>query len=364
MKQVVYYFILVFALICPASVVFADTNELPEPLVGQAVITGQDGSKFYFGVAGNEAIFNYDPNYLIGFSENNILQCNGVPDLKEVTGISFCYSLDRVSGAMVMNSRTVLNGLEGVEVAALYWPNSVEGDVYSTSDYLRGFYFYGNNLNKSSTSTLSGDLYTWGVRNYELNKSAQSSGDTSAYVARINQLAGEAPAVSSSSITSASGIYLQSKDAASINLQPTAADMNASPEGKIWKYSGNLTIPANRTIFYHDKGTLIVDGNLTISSSAKIVPPSGDENSNLMGIIVKGNVVLNGNNIVRAPIFSTGSISINGNNAFLYGSYIANSFNISSQRQGVRFFYDYRLDSGWPPGFRYFNMPTAKNSSQ
>lgn len=359
---------------CTVSATTAATttyNSLPEPMVGYLHATQNNGgSVYYAGMSTSEIVLNHDQNLpLMGFV-NSILAdssyCANYPPAFRPTS---CYSLENQQSLRQMTSQTRTQESDSsgtysprYEMSVLLYPdNSIVGDAYLNGD-LNNFAFYGRNLNKSSTSSLSGDYYTWGVKNYEFNKLAQSSSDTSSYIARVNQLLGEAPPVGSSALTSASGIYLQSKDVASINLSPTNADINSSPEGKVWKYAGNLTIPANKTIPYHGKGTLIVDGNLTISSGAKIIPPSGDESNNLMGIIVKGNVTLSGDNIVKAPIFATGVINVIGNNVFLYGSFIAKNFNVSS-KSGIRFFYDYRLDSGWPPGFRYFNMPTANNTS-
>jgi hypothetical protein len=262
-----------------------------------------------------------------------------------------------------MNSRTSLNGAEGIEVAALFWPeNSLQGDAYSSGNYLDNFAFYGNNLNKSKADSFSGNYYSWGVKNYEFNPEAQSYynfNESKAYNNRIAQLRTEAQSIGSEA--GGTGWYLQAKNAASFNLSNDG--IGSSPEGKVWLYNGALSIAANRTITFHGKGTLIVNGNLTLGSGVNIKLQDPNSDSEMLGIIVLGDVSVGAYSNIRAPIFATRAMTITGNNVSLYGSYVATNFNATGRR-GVRFYYDNHLDSVWPPGFRYFNMPTAKNSAQ
>ena len=369
--KILFFFGLWITLLAVPLVVLAEYYELPEPLVGQAQVTNSDGSsnKHWFGIAGNEAVLNYDPYVLLGFNEDWLKnQCNGATDLGT---IPFCFQKD-ISwnpAIEIMNSRTSIDDVPGLEIAALFWPDKIlYGDIYTTTGSdLDNFALLGRNLNKSRGDTgIAGG--TWEASSYTFNPEAQSSYSPSQkeyYTDRIKNLRTESEIVPLTNLNPTTGKwYLQAKTAAVFNNISNAAASN--PEGKVWQSNGPLTLTIS--IKYQGKGTLIVNGDLVIRSGVSICPTdgcsanSGAEDKNVLGIIVTGDVTLKGKNRIKAPIFAR-NITIEGDNVTLIGSYTAENFVVNSDRMNVRFLYDFHLESGWPPGFRWFNMPTAKNSA-
>lgn len=342
-------------------------NLLPEIMISSLKAEQSGGANIvYSGMSASEVILNYDPNPpLLGFDFENLTGgCSGFPAIFT----SICFTLTSDIVASRMNSLTEINEnftgsatdyVKKYELAALLWPNTMVGDVYANRD-LSNFALYGRNLSLSLYNSYINNP-TWNVANYSLNPQAQSSysqDQQTYYNNRIKVLRTEAQTIST--LSGVTNWYLQTPGS---NISTYQTGGNVYPEGKVWTYgTGSTNLTLSNTITYSGKGTLIVYGNLILANNAKVLPIA-ETNENLLGIIVTGNVTIQGNNKIEAPIFANGSITVSGNNATMIGSYVASDFVINN-KSGVRFFYDYRLDSGWPPGFRYFNMPTAKNSAQ
>lgn len=348
----------------------AEYYNLPEPIVG-AVTVEQNNKHVYGGYTGNEAIFNYDPNEpLLGFNQDPLItghpNCysDGIEEVNKNINNPYCYRLNQTGVMNVLTGQTYLNGMAATETAALLWPeNSIIGDAYSNSSYLNNFAFYGRNLNQSSLSNPSGTGYTWGTGSYTLNKEAQASydGNQRAYFdSRIDLLGGEGQQILAASLTSATANWYLRNASTSSSISQNGNDTTTYPEGKVWSVSGNVILPGNTTYYYSGKGTIIINGNLTLNQGTRILPRS---NSDFLGIIVLGNLKFEGRNKTQMANFTTGNININANYIDAIGSYAAQNFIVNNNRSGIRFYYDFRLDSGWPPGFRYFNMPTAKNTA-
>lgn len=269
----------------------------------------------------------------------------------------------------VMNSRTSINGTAVTETAALFYPpKTVVGDVYGSMD---NFAFWGRNLHQNGNA--SSDA-SWKTGAYTLNSAAQSAWNGTEFAkntAKIAALNGEASAVNPDIGSTRTSWYLQTPTApapatSTMISGNTVAEVSKYPEGKVWVVNGNLIINASAT--FYGKGTIIVNGNLTINSGVSISPaPTGE---NRLGFIVLGTngtngiVTISGNNKIQSSIYCPGTITVSAlnKNVELTGSFVARSFNITAAN--TRFFYDYALDSAWPPGFRFLNMPHPNEASQ
>ena len=357
-------FIVFLAFFAVYNLARAAYYNLPEPIVGDVTVTdSQTGNHRYGGFTGNEAIFNYDPSEpLLGFDSGGLMSCYllGIEEVNKNINNPYCYRLNQTGVMNILTGQTYLNGMAATETAALLWPgNSIVGDAYSNSSYLNNFAFYGRNLNQSRSPNPPGTGYTWGTGSYTLNKEAQASYDGSqrAYFdSRITLLNGEGQQISVANLTNATSWRLQ--NGSTVIDQNNTASAASYPEGKVWSVEPGNVILA-RTITYHDKGTIIINGDLTLNPDVSIVPQS---NNDFLGIIVKGKLTFSGRNKAQMANFTTGNIIISANYVDAIGSYAAQNFSVNN-RSGIRFYYDFRLDSFWPPGFRYFNMPTTKNTA-
>lgn len=364
----------------------ASYNKLPEPMIGALSAANPGGTPYYAGMSTSEIILNYDPSLpLMGFSTYTLLpdpagisdNCSKYPPV--FWGLYNCYQLENPQSLNKMVSRTRISEsgtsyppsfgyIDKYEIATLLYPkNSIVGDAYSTGNYLNNFAFYGRNLSKSSGSRL-GTGYSWGTAGYTINHEAQSSyqdAQKAYYQQRISQLASEATNVDSILLNGGSW-NLQGQV---FNNLASTVQSNQYPEGKVWRTLTRGT--ALDSIEYKGVGTLIIEttGNdVVLKRNATILPKDNDKTS-FLGIIVTGGgrLIFKGNNKIQAAVFvEDGNIGDGQtvSNISAVGSFAAKEFNFASSSTGIRFFYDYRLDNGWPPGFRYFNMPTAKNSAQ
>jgi hypothetical protein len=350
---------------------FAEVYELPEVMVGQTeVVFPSEGNLTYFGgMTGNEAIFNPDSSVLLGFGNSRLTNSSsqvpaGCYDLDFLSSPSQCFILSPGSTSIqAMVSRTSVDNNTKLETAAILYPNNlVIGDVSTDGSYLDNFAFYGRNLNQSSRSSTSGDFATWELANYTFNPQAQASYSESqkAYFDnKINNLVGEGKDVGEGVVkNNHNRWYMQSIN----GLTGGNLEANIYPEGKIWNinYGNDGVVTLRGDYKYQGIGTLVIDGNLTIFGNTSILPAG---TSDSLGIIVKGDVTIEGNVKLNAAIFATGKINISGNIVDAQGSYVAKGFDIPSARRYVRFRYDYKLDDNWPPGFRFFSMPTAANEA-
>lgn len=349
----------------------AETYELPEVMVGQTQVSfPNEGNLTYFGgMTGNEAIFNYDSSVLLGFNSARLTNsASQVPagcyDLDFLVAPSQCFILSPGSTSIqAMVSRTSVDNNTKLETAAILYPtNLVIGDVSTDGSYLDNFAFYGRNLNQSSRSSTSGDFATWELANYTFNPQAQASyseREKAYFDNKINNLVGEGKVVAEGVVKNNHNIwYLQS----SSGLTGGNLEANIYPEGKIWGIDpgndGAVTLRGDYR--YQGTGTLVIDGSLTIFGNTSILPAGASDS---LGIIVRGDVTIWGNVKLNAAVFATGTINISGNIVDAQGSYVAGGFDIPSSRRYVRFRYDYKLDDNWPPGFRFFSMPTATNEA-
>lgn len=351
----------------------ATYNNLPEIMRGQLTIeqSWNVGRRiisrtYYAGMPANEVIANYDANDLLGFRASaDFDKCSLYWPI--FPSVGSCYNLNKTSSIKNMVSQTKAEDTAVLEIAALLWPdNSIIGDAYSIGNYLNNFAFYGRNLSKSSGTKL-GSGYSWGIEKYQFNDQAQSSyshAQSAYYKNRIKQLASEASIISHPSILeSARSWYLQ-KDG---YIGTGNNSSTKYPEGEVWSVSGRTV--SLGSVAYRGVGTIIINASkeVVIKEGAEIVPA---DSQSFLGIIVRGGkLTFEGNNKIQAAVFvEDDSIKSNEgvtvDNITAIGSFAAENFDFGSNARGIRFYYDYRLDSGWPPGFRYFNMPTAKNTAQ
>jgi hypothetical protein len=352
------------------SFVLAETTALPEVMVGQAkvIFPTEPGIIVFGGMTGNEAVINYEPNINLGFKKDFMVNsATGSPpgcwDMNLALAPATCFSLDPLTTSIkTLNSRTSIDGVDKLEVATLLYPaNIIIGDAYTDGNYLNNFAFYGRNLNQSSRSSVPGDFYTWELKNYALNPQAQASFSNEQrayYNNRVNIIRGEGQEASEGSVRNNHNLwYLQGKS----NLSDNNSEADIYPEGKIWTIGSGSDGQVNLAgeYRYRGVGTLVVDGNLVVSGGSSILA-SGQSS---LGIIVTGNLTIRGNVRLNSTIFCLGTISVMGNAVDLQGSYVASNFSIANTRKNVMFRYDYKYDEGWPPGFRYFSMPTATNES-
>lgn len=288
------------------------------------------------------------------------------------------------TGMRVMISRTYFknNTNPTIETPVLYYPPiTVMGDVYGNNLDLSNFAFYGRNLGVARGVGETPTSPTWRATDYVFNPDSQSyyGGDSESwnYINnRINLLSGEAIINNASA---GKAWYLQSDE----NLNVNAYDAVKYPQGRVFKHSDpNSANPENLTLNsglsynykYHDIGTIIIDGDLIVEKGVNILKGDPSQNSisneSSLGIVVKGNVILKGNNKIEAAIFCMGASGIvfQGGGVEMRGSFVAKDFDVYSDDErtvtysGIRFYYDPKLNTNWPPGFRYFSMPSAQAS--
>lgn len=372
-----------FPVLCSAA-----NNALPEPMVGQTTVATKFGTTeqkvYYDGMGSNQVVLTTDPDAsLVEYNKTMIQACRGVEILPNPTK---CFSITGENGIPIknMSSRTKIGTKEVLEVSALFYdPSIIQGDAYGNFDSTN-FAFYGRNLSQAS-GTNNPANGSWNVANYTLNPEAQSSFKDAqlAYMEnRVLKLAGEAQRVTATALNNANHWYLQggSIDVAS----PSEADKY--PEGKTWLVTGceisgpsapSSCLKLSNTKVYHGKGTLIFLGTngsfLEMVVGSKIIPATAGENS--LGIIIAGkdgsnfsdnlgSLDFKGRNKLNAAVLTFGTIGKSGNGSVeAIGSFVANSFEGFAGNGFSHFTYDYKLDQMWPPGFRYFNMPTSKNGS-
>lgn len=301
---------------------------------------------------------------LFGFDKTTLTDCI---DDNLLGGIYNCFiSSTRNSNVKVMSSRTYVNkdpATAVMELAALYYsPNAtLSGDAYLGDIDPNNFSYWGRNLTQGSGTATNPDSF-WSVNN--ANAQASFSGDEFVkYAAKIKELQGEAASAIASHINNGPPVYLQSDN---INSAPaSSAVIDNYPNGKVWVVNGNITISSAHPVSYYGIGTIIINGNLTINSGGKI---TAADSSSKLGIIVLGNVTISGNNTVESAILAGGSsltggdFVFSGNNVNLIGSFVAKGFTNLNARSNIRFYYDRRLDSAWPPGFRDLKMPHASEN--
>lgn len=382
--------LLVGAFLLVPNIILADSYELPFIMASQNFSDANkesgtkveyDGSQFFGGMGANQVINNYfDPNQpLLGFDKVQLNECidnmvaNGV-----LPNVASCFLLTAESPIKLMTSKTEANGSNVYELASLvYSPNIIYGDAFTNNFDNNNFAFYGRHLNQSSSSSNPSNG-SWNVQNYAFNPEAQSSyssAQSSYLISRVLSLASEAQNYANSiSLRDNSDWWLQGSEI----FSGSNNEASLYPDGKVWVVKDSLVL--SRKVTIHGKGTIIFiddsDSSLTLESGARIARVSGDESSSL-GIIVAGksgasisdngaSLNLAGNNAVDAAVLVFGSINKTGTTGIFEGkgSFVANSFSGFDASNGFsKFSYDYKLEQNWPPGFRYFNMPHAENSS-
>lgn len=127
------------------------------------------------------------------------------------------------------------------------------------------------------------------------------------------------------------------------NPQGTNPD-SFPPEGRVWRVDGDLTL---RDIVFQGRGTVIVNGNLTIEGNATYDPVSVANSS--VGFIVIAGPAGSGGNIIFKPsgagiqkivgaYLATGTVSLNASGACstlpldVSGSVVANAFNVTGRK--------------------------------
>ncbi len=237
-------------------------------------------------------------------------------------------------------------------------PNIISGDVFNSNEFLKNFAFYGNNLNQSKSST-SGVGSSWKIENY--TTLSHIGGSSEVYEKIITNMQGEAQNVTADDVNLYSNWYLQGNDLSD------AANGQASTflEGKVWRLMTGLKILGNKSSHsYVGQGTIIVDRDLTLLKGTKITKSSVDNSKNNLGLIVLGNLTLEGDNILEASVYVKGNVTITGKNVKILGSVVASDFVGFDTYGRLDIRYDYKTEDKWPPGFRYLNAMTNTNSAQ
>lgn len=366
MKKVILSQIIVINIIYLVSfgVVFADPYSLPEPLVGQTEVTQTvNGSKlvFYGATSGNETVYNDDPSIdLLGFKESTIRLCMDSIIFNE--GMKSCFAKDPNTNLFqLMTGATSYNGTIGVEVAALYYSPTpyISGDANLGGMAQNSFNYYGRHLTYGTKPSVDKEE-GWSLSGNLTNPNSQailSGEEYEQYRNKIDTLKGEAQATNIPDYSGLNSWYMQGQ-----NLNDSEQrEADRYPEGKVWKKDESITIPVtiSNDIQYSGKGTLIIDRGLTINSGVSVQPKDAKSGDRL-GIIVLGDVEIGANCDITAPIFATGTITMAGSNTTMTGSFVATQFIGLVENPNVinlEFFYDPALDTAWPPGFRYLNMP-------
>lgn len=367
--------ILTFVLYYKTSFVFAEIDELPEPLVGQAEVTqsvGENDIKYYGATSGNETVYNDSTSgEPLGFMWDNeynnepnrgLINCvNGIFLLKSSES---CFHEDPSTSLFeIMTGKTYYNGAPGVEVAALfYYPDTyISGDANLGGMNQIDFNYFGRHLTYGTTGVADKEE-GWSLSGGNIvnpNAQATLSGEEyDKYIAKISIIKNEAKELYS--IDSGSW-FMQGAGLDSIVTNPSENEIDKYPEGKVWYYKGDLSL--NNIINYTGKGTIIVEGKLIINNGTKINKSNlGD---NRLGFIVLGedsnkvSVSVGSECNINASIFSFSNIIMNGSNTEMRGSFVAKEFKGLAETGiiNLHFYYDYDLDTAWPPGFRYLNMP-------
>jgi hypothetical protein len=394
------------AIVLIASIFFfsfakAANDKLPDIMVGKTSIkfTNPGGSTYYGGFAANEVVFNYEGSGqtttdattntsgygLMGFSSKYLPTPAGallcIPGISTI-GSPACFTLNvSTNNISIMTSRTnVTVGITTIpliDTAALSYPSAplIVGDAYLGSSDPTKFAYWGRNLTQSGPGKPASADSFWGIGNYTMNPNSQSllSGNSYAqYTSKIQTLMAQATPITS--IPSSATLYLQSSSA---TMSGSNDDANKYPEGKVWKImNGNNLAACNfnsSTYYFSGLGTIICNG-ITVGSGTTISRTTGSNTSSL-GLIdasdssafTGSGVSFAGNNQIYAAVFSSKSINVNLNSSF-YGSFVApvfygNGANLPGAITNTQFYYDYKLDSNWPPGFRYLNMPHPQESN-
>ena len=150
----------------------------------------------------------------------------------------------------------------------------------------------------------------------------------------------------------------------------TSGNNSSSPEGTVWYVPGDLTI--NATVF-SGRGTLIVDGNVTVNGNMSYAKASDG-----LGIILtgSGSVTFNAGtsdfpvrNIVGAYFVPNGSITFSpaadaNNPAQLTASGLFVGNTIQLQRKSINISYDQNIIKATPPGFGTLSLPTVQDATQ
>lgn len=320
---------------------------------------------------------NVNESDLVGFDQENLAKCTN--SLLFSKSLDPCFVSNTRNGSMkVMSSKTYINSKPITELAALVQTqNIIAGDVYGMDP--NNFAYWGRNLHQISGSTLpTNSDASWKVAS-SMNQSAQANWDGpkfNSYINKIKTLKLEGSRISNRAQFDGLNWVLNNTsilppDGTGTLANTTVTNSDALyPEGRIWYANCAISSVCNDTSYiqfnsshaYKGKGTLIFEGNLNFGENVKIKKSSTNPDSRL-GIIVIGNVTFFGSNDIDAAVFATGTINIKKNNNKLTGSFVARNFTIDSTNNNMQIFYDYGLDSAWPPGFKYFDMPTAKPGS-
>lgn len=315
--------------------------------------------------------FGFNKDYLQG-DNGNLVGCLAGIVFNVINPQTRCYVSNNKStqNISVMTSRTYVgsspspSGTPVSEIAALLYPPKplLVGDAYLGGMDPTNFAYWGRNLTQNSGATYGTSSDSFLGINYSdpnsYNKNAQASLDSTGteylkYKAKIDLAKSEAT-VASATISTPGKWFLQSNGGGTGNdIENNNEVLTKYPDGRIWKSSGDLTLTGAFT--YQGKGTVIVQGDLTISANTSILP--SDVTSRL-GFIVYGNVTIVGNNNIQAAILSLGGsgITIQGSNVNLLGSFVATDFSIPATGN-TRIYYDPALDTAWPPGFKDLKMP-------
>ncbi len=241
-------------------------------------------------------------------------------------------------------------------------PNIISGDVYNSDSYLKNFAFYGNNLNQSN-DVASGVGSSWEIENYSTNPLSQISNFGDYYESKIATMQGEAQPITANNTNLYPNWYLQGND-----LSNTANSQAESLlQGKSWKIDtrldlggGNYTSVHN----YYGQGTIIINGNLTLRQGVKIVKGNIGEPYNNLGLIVNGDLILEGDNELEASVYVRDSVKVMAKNIKILGSIAAGDFKGFDTFGKLDIRYDYKTEDKWPPGFRYLSFSINNNSAQ
>lgn len=351
-----------------------DYNKTAEPMVGNTEVS-YDGKMHYGGFMGSEIVYNYnkatgqtisaDENYTkdqtlsdngrgydyFGYNVGYLSSCIG--GILAGVSKSTCFIRNNISSTYkAVSSRTYVNTVASNEISVLFNPKVlISGDVYLGGSNLDDFSYWGRNLAQTKGDGSDSSAFI-GVGGYTLNPESQSvfSGSQAEdYFSKVDRLNGEGK--TAPTIPNPSQLYLQGSNLVSLGADET----EIYPDGKVWTISGDTSLNGAT---YRGVGTIIVDGDLTISSGSTINPFN---QSSRLGIIVTGNLTIGSNCKIRAAILSLNNIDFGSNNE-MTGSFVARTFSnlLDVNVNSNKFFYDYNFDNSWPPGFRYLDMPQAK----
>lgn len=360
----------------------AETNTLPDMMIGQTTVTDSEGHVSYGGMTGNYAVLNSDIQSSYGFTKSSLMLgglANSCLQSTSTTPLLCFYLGTGIDGSgsaglnKLMVSRTKIDtgsGLRAIyELPALFFGGvNIIGDAVMPN--FSNFAFWGKNLAKSAfpAGIQPNNGVSWALNDYAINNSSQSFwgedtvGELGKFNAKIQVLADSAAKINESLLRPLSAdlsLYLQSSNESPSIDDGTAEEINAKyPEGKVWFINDDVNIPAGKTLTYRGIGTIIIKGNLTVGSGTKIVP--NNEQDDKLGIIVdnNNNCTFEGNNNIQAMMFCKGTLSASGDSIDFKGSFIARAFSLL--KQNINFYYDYNTGDKVPPGFKYLNMPSAK----